>query len=199
MNCIIGRHFSLRVWPWEETQAHKSCISIPLPSRYLCLSSGWTPNAEYPVTLWAQPCNQTSPQHPIMTAIWPRDVGAANTHVRHRIPFPLARNVREPQSPYLVSSPVLPSGGVDLELALIGRSLGPEMSSGSCMIWRAKEVTGVWEMCLAVNEFINVVCVQGYTCNINIIVLHHSFLLCRLNAIIWHVNWRFTTRHCVYA
>ena len=160
----------------SSTTTAKSSIQIMYfyPSPFTLSLSVERLNAKRPSIQWhsqPQPCNKTSPQHPIMTAIWPRDVAAANTHVPHSIPFPLARNVRLPLSPYLVSSPVLPSGRVDLELALVGRSLGPEMSSGSCLISRARgEVTGVRDMYLAVNELIKSNVYPGFICNIVITV-----------------------------
>lgn len=68
----------------------------------LCEHSPWEAGSQAANLQWAsavQPCNKTTPQHPIMTPIWPRVVGATSMYVTHHIPSLLARNICWPQVP----------------------------------------------------------------------------------------------------
>lgn len=67
-----------------------------------------------------QPCNKTSPQHPIMTPIWPWVVGATSMYVTHHIPSLLARKICLPQVPAWVFCN-------ELTVLLISQTLGEQL------------------------------------------------------------------------
>lgn len=89
--------------------------SLPIASAYTSTSSGNLPfqrsetclRATPSEQLWSnlpwistvQPHNKTTPQHPVMTPIWPLVMGATTTYVTHRNPALLARNICWPEVP----------------------------------------------------------------------------------------------------